>query len=268
MTEWPGRPISYFLRLARLSVSVSVETLLDAKRLESIKTALSAIDTYSPKQQKLILLAAWWLRQCERPSWYDTTPYTFHEYLSYWNALECLTEAICDRWTPAGLTTPQKDARIRKYMAQISRPPTCEDIDKLYNKIVNPGLSHKVKHTLGVCFGVVGEQYYEECFKKQPEETRLYQVRNDIAHGNIAEYDFDNRIRVEEALDRLHLIVNNMLSFLSKQELMLDWHVKSCYTCVQLTKDRTCSRRLLPPSEQIWRFFCEEYKHNDSMPEY
>lgn len=268
MTEWPHRPINYSLRLSNLSVSTRAETLLDDNRLENIKKALSAINEYNSKQQKLILLAAWWIRQCERPLWYETTPYTFHEYLSYWNALECLTEAICDICKPDSLTKSQKNNKIQEYIAKASHPLTSEDIATLYNEVVDPGLTKTVKNALNYCFGMVGDQYHNECFLKSPKGARLYQVRNDIAHGKIAEYDFDNRLRVEEALDRLHLIVNNMLSCLSKQSLMLDWHVKSCYTCMQLTEDRICSRGLLPPSERIWRFFCEEYKHNDSMPEY
>lgn len=265
MTEWPGRAINYWCFL--FYRSAGVQTCLDSEKLDNTKRALSAISKYTEHQQRLIWQAAWWLRQCEEPFFNNPNPSVFREYLAYWNALECLTEAICDMGKPKKLTKSQKNTLISNYITQINRTPTYEDINKLYNQVVNPGLPQKVKQALSVCFGVVGEQYHRECFKKQPKESQLYQIRNDIAHGNIVEYEFDKRLRVEEALSRLHIIVNNMLSILSHQSLMLDRHTDSCYTCANHSAEGICSLSLLPPNERYWRFMCNKYGRNKSMPQ-
>ena len=265
MTEWPGRAISYWCHFfSRGGAAVSC---LDSERLDNIKKALSAISKYTEHQQRLIWQAAWWLRQCESSLYGNPNPSVFREYLASWNALECLTEAICDIRKPTKLTTLQRNTIIQQYMAQISRQLTSRDIDKLYKGVVNPGLPQKVKHAFSVCFGVVGNQYHIECFKKKPKESQLYQIRNDIAHGNIVEYDFNKRIIVEEALQRLHIIVNNMLAILSRQPLMLDHHINSCYSCANHSDEGICSLSLLPPNERYWRFMCNKYERNKSMPQ-
>jgi len=265
MTEWPSRAISYWCYL--FSRGGGAQACLDSEKLGDTKRALLAVSKYTEHQQRLIWQAAWWMRQYEEPLFNNPNPSVFREYLAYWNAFECLIEAICDISKPKKLTKPQKNTLISCYLAKINRAPTYEDIDKLYNQVVNPGLPQKVKHALIVCFRVVGNQYYEECFKKQPKESRLYQIRNDIAHGNIVEYEFDKRLRVENALSRLHIIVNNMLSILSHQRLMLDSHVDSCYSCANYCAERMCSLNLLSPNERYWRFTCEKYERNKSMPE-
>lgn len=218
----------------------SVIRVLDSKQLGQIRKTLSAISRYTEHQQTLIWQAAWWVRQCRRSIFTDPNPSLFGEYLAYWNALECLIHAICDRWPPPKLTEQEKDRRIQEYVAHLGRRLASRDVDKLYNDVVNPGFAQLARHALSVCFGVVGDQYNTECFKKRPKQSRLYQVRNDIAHGNIVEYDLETRLRVEAALNRLDIIVINMLAFLTQQAIALDSEVSSCYTCVNLSSDEIC----------------------------
>lgn len=233
---------------------------LDSGKLDEIRKVLSASARYTDHQQRLIWRAAWWLRQCRRSIFVDPNPSVFGEYLAYWNALECLAEAICDRWNPPQtLTKLEKDKAIQEYEAK-HQALTSSDIGKLYNEVVNPGLPRLVRHALTVCFGVVGEQYYAECFTKKPKYSRLSQVRNDIAHGNIVEYDLNARLRVETAQGRLWMIVNNMLAFLAEQAIALDREVSSCYTCLNYSPDNTCELGLLPSGERVWRFKCDKYK--------
>jgi len=261
MTEWPGRDVNYWCHLFYRGVG-GVQTRLDSEKLEDIKRALSVITKYTEHQQVLIWQAAWWLRQCNEPLFSNPNPSVFREYLAYWNALECLTEAICDIIKPKKLSKLEKNILISKYFTQINRAPTSADIDKIYNRVVNPGLPRKVQHAFIVCFRYVGNQYYDECFKKQPKKSQLYQIRNDIAHGNIVEYELDNRIRVDEALNRLHIIVNNMLSILSHQSIMIDTNVDSCYSCAKLNADHKCALDSLPENERVWCFVCNKYERS------
>jgi len=256
--DWGGSGISYWCHL--LNGSAQTMSCLDSGKLDGIIKALSTIARYTDHQQRLIWRAAWWLRQSRRSVFVDQNPSVFGEYLAYWNALECLTEAVCDRWNPPKtLTKLEKDKAIQEYENK-HQALTSGDIVELYNKVVNPGLPRLIRHALTVCFGVVGEQYYAECFTKKPKYSRLHQVRNDIAHGNIVEYDLNARLRVETAQGRLWMIVNNMLALLARQAIALDREVRSCYTCLNLSPDNTCGLGLLPSGERVWRFTCGKYE--------
>lgn len=257
-TDWGGSGINYWCHF--FNGDGRVMSCLDSGKLDGIRKALSTIARYTDHQQRLIWRAAWWLRQCRRSIFVDPNPSVFGEYLAYWNALECLTEAVCDRRNPPEtLTKLEKDKAIQEYEAK-HQTLTSGDIDKLYNEVVNPGLPRLIRHALTVCFGVVGEQYYAECFTRKPKYSRLYQVRNDIAHGNIVEYDLNARLRVETAQGRLWMIVNNMLALLAGQAIAFDREVSSCYTCLNLSLDNTCGLRLLPSGESVWRFTCGKYE--------
>lgn len=257
MTDWGGAAIKYWCHF--FVESSAVESCLDARKLSDIKKALSITEQYTDHQQMLIYQATWWLRQCEIPIYNNPNPAVFAEYLSYWNAFECLTEAVCDRWKPEKLTTDEKNKVIHDYEAK-HQPLTSKDINKLYNEVVNLGLRGLVKHALTICFSVVGAQYYAECFTKHPKDSRLYQVRNDIAHGNIVEYDLESRLRVEGAHPRLWMIVTNMLALLTQQSIALDKEVNSCYTCANLSQGQTCKLGLLPQRKWYWRFTCHKYE--------
>ena len=257
MTDWGGAAIKYWCHFC--AGGYGVESCLNASKLDDMKRALSSTERYTDRQQALIYQAAWWLRQCEIPIYNDPNPSVFAKYLSYWNAFESLTEAVCDKWKPAKLTMGEKNKAIQNCQATRGLLTT-RDIDTLYNEVVNPGLPGSVKHALAICFGVVGNQYYAECFAKQPRNARLYQVRNDIAHGNIVEYDLETRLRVERAHPRLWIIVTNMLALLTQQSIALDKEVNSCYTCANLSQSETCKVGLLPDGERYWRFACRKYE--------
>jgi len=259
MTDWGGAAIQYWCHF--FPIDAQVVSCLDTKKLSDIKKTLSITEQYTDHQQTLIYRAVWWLRQCEIPIYNNPYPSVFGKYLSYWNAFECLTEAVCDKWKLTKGTKEQKNKIIQSYVAK-HQTLTIVDIDELYNRVVSPGFRTQAKHALNICFGVVGAQYYEECFMKQPEDSRLYQVRNDIAHGNIVEYHLDTRRRVEKALRRLWVIVTNMLELLTQRPASsaLDKEVNSCYTCANLSQDQTCKLGLLPEVERYWRFTCRKYE--------
>ena len=257
MTEWGGAATQYWCHFFQRSVGIV--SCLDIKKINDIKKALSIVEQYTDRQQTLIYEASWWLRQYETPFYNNQNPSVFNEYLSYWNAFECLTEAVCDIYKPAKRTKKEKDRAIQDYEAK-HKPLKNEDIDKLYNEVVNPGLRGLVKHALTMCFGVVGDQYYAECFTKQPKDLCLYQVRNDIAHGNIVEYDFKTRLRVERAHQRLWMIVTNMLAYLTHQRGALDREVSSCYTCANFSQGQMCRLGLLPQGKRYRCFTCRKYE--------
>ena len=57
-----------------------------------------------------------------------------------------------------------------------------------------------------------------DVYKRQPKSAStndsLYQIRNDIDHGNIVEYDFAMRTRVINGLNRLQPIILSIIGVL------------------------------------------------------
>jgi hypothetical protein len=106
-------------------------------------------------------------------------------YSAYWNAFECLIDAI-------NLITPQskpskseKQKQIDEFFGTRSGKPTSEDIASCYHKIVNQGFRGTASHALRVCFPSDADQYIKECFEIPEENDRLYKIRNAIDHGDI-----------------------------------------------------------------------------------
>jgi hypothetical protein len=137
-------------------------------------------------------------------------PEALRLYSSYWNAFECLVEAVNllkPRPTPP---KTEKQAQIDDFINKRGPRLTAADVQECYHSIVNPGFVGKAAHALGVCFGTDGEGYVEECFRRSPQEDRLYNIRNAINHGDIDAENPHELIRVNARLPRLWMIVWRM----------------------------------------------------------
>lgn len=84
-------------------------------------------------------------------------------------------------------------------------------ISESYRSVVDPGFVAKATHALKQCFPGHADRYVEECFRLNPEEDRLYNIRNAINHGDIDPDDFRELIRIEDKHRRLWMIVFGIL---------------------------------------------------------
>ena len=256
VTSW-GRTIHYYCHFFFSASDVQTSLTDD---LPNIELFLRSLDRLSPHQRDLVLRAAWWLRQSQHSMLSGVSqPSSFVVYSSYWNAFECLVEAYCDLRPLRSDSPAEKAANVAAFFATRRPPPSPADVDACYRGIVNPGLPQKARHALALAFGLIGEQYHELCFRRKPESQRLYQIRNDINHANIVEYNLDDRLRVENGLARLQLIVSNMFFILTAQSVMLDQVVRACHTCTSLAPSRECARQILPPDTPPWRYGCDKW---------
>jgi len=129
-------------------------------------------------------------------------------YAGSWNAFECLVDAVFAR--PQQRTDKQE--RIDQFLADHEgKKLTSADVVKLY-RIVDPGFRAKASHVLRQCFPEdKAKKYIYECFEAKPDEDRLYQLRNDINHGDIDAGDPEELIRIRDKQLRLWMIVFGML---------------------------------------------------------
>lgn len=256
VVSW-GRTIHYFCSFFFQGADVQMSL---TGELERIKQFLNALGTYQPHQRELILRAAWWLRQSQHsPLSGASSPSSFAIYSAYWNAFECLVEVVGDLVPLPSSSPSQKAKEVAEFFQRLSGTPTPGDVETCYRLHVNPGLPKRARHALALVFGLLGEQYFHICFQQKPKQNRLYQIRNDINHANIVEFNLDDRLRVENGLHRLHFIVLNMFFVLTQQPIMLDQEVQACHTCVNLDETKRCKLNLLPLNTPSWRYVCDAY---------
>jgi len=128
-------------------------------------------------------------------------------YVAYWNAFECLVEAVNVLCPPPKLSKTEKQKQLDTFIAARHGKLTSADIVKCYQDIVNPGFVGKASHALTVCFPDEAEMYIDECFRMPDRRNRLYDVRNAINHGEIDAEHPEELLRVASRLDRLRMIV-------------------------------------------------------------
>src|SRR5262249_5141286 len=132
-------------------------------------------------------------------------------YSSYWNAFECLVEAVHLIYPPATSSSSEKQAEIEEFFRQPGRSITARDIQDCFRSIIDPGFRGKAVHAFQVCFGQKDAvRYSEECFTLKDKQNRLYDIRNAINHGSIDAENPTELIRIEAKLTRLWMIVWRM----------------------------------------------------------
>ena len=133
-------------------------------------------------------------------------------YIAYWNAFECLVDAVNILRPPTGPNKAEKQQMINEYLADLSRPPTAADIQECYRSIVNPGFVGKATHALRECFGTDADHRIDECFRLSQRGECLYDIRNAINHGDVDAENPEELIRIQAQFTKLKVIVLGMFS--------------------------------------------------------
>jgi hypothetical protein len=137
-------------------------------------------------------------------------------YAAYWNAFECLVDAVNLIHPPDKMPRDQKQRLIDKFIAERNGKLTAKDIEECH-RIVNPGQVGKAKHALGICFPEdyfpgLAKKYASECFEIPNTSDQLYQIRNNINHGNVDAENPSELVRISARLDILWIIVWQMMA--------------------------------------------------------
>lgn len=205
-TQGVGASIQYYCQFlynfATVGLAVNEHT-------EIVKEILGKLEKCSHEHRQILIRSMWWMRQARHDILTgNAAASVFSLYLSYWNAFECLVDFVCQIKPLSKFSKSEKRRMVTEYFEGRVGAPCIDDIEKCYHEIVNPGLKIRATHALITAFGEhVGKEFCVECFTKAPVEERLYQIRNDIDHGNIVEYSFSTRLRVINGLNRLQPIV-------------------------------------------------------------
>ena len=128
-------------------------------------------------------------------------------YAGYWNAFECLVEAVCLIQPYNKMTKEEKLKGIEQFITERHGKLDLASLDQCYRTFLDPGFTAKASHALNVCHPDRAEVYINECFRVKPEQERLYAVRNAINHGDIDADSLQEMIRIQDNLHRLKMIV-------------------------------------------------------------
>lgn len=173
---------------------------------DGIDRSIACILNLTPKVRRKVEAALFWVREPQNLLLESYKSDVFRIYSSYWNAFECLVEAVNILQPYQTLSKPEKQAQIDKFIQNKNGFLTVEDVQKCYQDIVNPGFVGKASHALNICFGNAGNNYAKECFRLFPKNNRLYDIRNAINHGDFDAENPHELLRIESRLRRLWMI--------------------------------------------------------------
>jgi hypothetical protein len=196
-----------------------------------VNPVIGRILSLAPPVRQKIYAALYWIREPQNLFLNSFQSDTMRNYSAYWNAFECLTDAVNKIKPRSKLSQSEKQTQIDEFIKARKGKLTSADIMECYSKIVNPGFRAEASHALTVCFPNDAERYINECFGISGEHNRLYKIRNSINHGDIDAENPEELNRVNSRLYVLHEIVWGMFAQLirfssSVQEVQKDSNPK------------------------------------------
>lgn len=131
---------------------------------ERMPETLSTLEKLSPDISKKVRSALYWVRSSRAQFTEQHKNDTLRMYAAYWNAFECLVDAVLKVSPTNNLKKKDKEESLKKLMEAREGKLTIADVDKIYRELINPGFVARAKHALTVCFPEHGAIYAEECF--------------------------------------------------------------------------------------------------------
>ena len=191
---------------------------------DRVQKVVEALGKLSPAVARKVRSALYWVREPRQLMWEGYRSDVLRVYAGYWNAFECLVEAVCLIQPQTKLCRTEKQAGIDAFVEVRKGKLDPAAVSECYKSFVDPGFVAKASHALRVCSPDRADQYVMECFKMKPEQDRLYNIRNAINHGDVDADDPLELLRVEDRHSRLWMIVFGMLGLIIPIDRPLDQH--------------------------------------------
>ena len=216
--DWGNSGSGWWSHITHGSIAGSAPRL-ERDRARNVVDALQKLPV--PVAQK-VRAALYWIREPRLLLKERHRSDVLRVYSGYWNAFECLVEAICLLRPQPKAGQGEKQAKIDAFFATTDRKLDAASISECYNEIVNPSFVAKATYALAVCFPDSVDRYGMECFRMKPEQDRSYNIRNAINHGAVDAGNPSELLRVEDRHKRLWMIVFGMLGSLVPIDRPLD----------------------------------------------
>ena len=135
-------------------------------------------------------------------------------YAGYWNAFECLVDAVCLLKPPPDLSAQQKADGIRDFIVAHGGTLGPAELAACHARYAEPGFIARATHALGASFGPAAKEHVDLCFHARPERSRLYHLSRAVIGGSVDVDSLKERVRIEGCQARLTRIVSGMLASL------------------------------------------------------
>lgn len=205
LVEWGNEAVGWWSQITHYPVRTGFGRPFDVHPMTPVVESFLLLPN---DVQKKVQSAMFWI-YAPKHLWTDVgvNDSVLRIYTSYWNAFECLVDAILLLHPIPKISKIEKEKRIDKFIADSGGKLTAQNLETCYWTIVNPGLVKRTEHAFNICFGQDAERYVKECFKSKDPQNSLYKIRNSINHGDINACDPFELARVQEARGRLWFIV-------------------------------------------------------------
>jgi hypothetical protein len=177
---------------------------------DDLPRAVDGILRLPPEVRQKVDAALYWIREPRNLLRESHRNDVLRVYSSYWNAFECLVEAVIAIRPMAKLDRRSTRQMLDDFVNSRGGRLTPADVQECYQQVVSPGFFGKATHALRVCFGNEADHYIHECFRLPDKKNRLYDLRNAINHGGIDAENPEELLRVKSRLARLWIIVWSM----------------------------------------------------------
>jgi hypothetical protein len=181
---------------------------VDPERVARVVEALAAMQ---PAVSRKVRSALYWIREPRQLAMEGYKSDILSVYAGYWNAFECLVEAVCIIFPQPNVGRARKEELIAQFFAERSGKLNAAAISECYKTLIDPGFVARASHALSICFDDQAARYIDECFRMKPEQDRLYNIRNAINHGDVDADDPSELLRIDDRHSRLWMIVFRML---------------------------------------------------------
>ncbi len=178
--------------------------------LSDISESNQVLEAIPAKARMKVEAALYWVRDRHQLTRYFYGYDLLQIYAGYWNAFECLVDAICILGKKKKESQKEKQYKVDEFLSKITGGLKAEHIASCYHEIVNSGLKEKSRFAMQYCFGTNIDHYFSECFDLEQREDQLYTIRNSINHGSINADNPEELIRVSARLDILWIILLQM----------------------------------------------------------
>jgi hypothetical protein len=175
-----------------------------------VNQAIHDLQGLDPVVGLKITSALYWIREPRQMMMEGYRVDVLRVYAGYWNAFECLVDAVCILYPHSKDSAEKKQQQLDKLLEDHGGKVNAATVQQM-SRIVDPGFVAKASHALRICFPARADAYIHECFKVKPEADRLYDIRNAINHGDIDAANPEELIRVDDKHRRLWMIVFGML---------------------------------------------------------
>jgi hypothetical protein len=207
VTEWGNRPIDWWSHITHGGMS-GVGGPMDLTRVD---TSIEVLERLRPDVRRKVRAAMYWIREPRQLMQQSYKNDGFRMFAGYWNAFECLVDAVCLVVPKPKSSTTEKNAAIAGFVSRRNGALDVTSVIDLYRTCIDAGFVGKATHALRVCFPEDAARYVNECFLRQPKDRRLYAIRNAIDHGDINADNLQALMQVEERHRQLWMIVFRML---------------------------------------------------------